>query len=454
MGWSADFFNRKPIADIIKKIIIESEGGVVVGVDAPWGAGKTSFIKLLEYELNDNTSFIYFDAFKSDHYHEPLIAIAGEIYSKAKKATVKQDSLNAFVDIVGKVAKISSTTGVKIILRALLNKALGSDGVADFHNLISAEEQDAIENNVGDDVSNEFTKRFSSPAKSEQPNILEQYQKEKNKIENIKIALFNLAQEIISIENNSSKNIVFVIDELDRCRPNFAVAVLEIIKHLFNASNVVFILAINREQLEASIKGEYGESFKAGQYLDKFIHVNFQLNSFSNEWDDSDLSIENYLLDLEEKLNIKLPQTIKDHLLIIIKSFNIPARTIQKIYVLMGIISTNNPKYLNSSISNLTTLFAAWSVFDKDKIKELLNFTSNSELPAKAQWLESACTSSLLDTENFITLRSYFCDHDPIGSIKFNESRDININDFSLSGYSYESAMIKKVCFLVNEINI
>lgn len=62
-----------------------------------------------------------------------------------------------------------------------------------------------------------------------------------------------------------------LVDELDRCRPPFAVAMLERVKHLFEADNVVFIVATNTEQLQHSVSAIYGASFNSKGYLNRFF---------------------------------------------------------------------------------------------------------------------------------------------------------------------------------------
>ena len=54
---------------------------------------------------------------------------------------------------------------------------------------------------------------------------------------------------------------MIVIDELDRCRPSYAVEILEMAKHLFSVDRVVFVLSINRDQLAHSVKVLYGSDF-------------------------------------------------------------------------------------------------------------------------------------------------------------------------------------------------
>ena len=70
---------------------------------------------------------------------------------------------------------------------------------------------------------------------------------------------------------------VVIIDELDRCRPLFAIEVLEKAKHLFNVGNVVFVIGIDREQLGHSIRTVYGAGMDPEGYLRRFIDMNFNL---------------------------------------------------------------------------------------------------------------------------------------------------------------------------------
>ncbi len=69
-----------------------------------------------------------------------------------------------------------------------------------------------------------------------------------------------------------------LIDELDRCRPTYAVEMLETIKHIFDIQGVVFVLATDTAQLQHAIKVIYGEGFDAQNYLGRFFQRRFTLN--------------------------------------------------------------------------------------------------------------------------------------------------------------------------------
>ena len=71
---------------------------------------------------------------------------------------------------------------------------------------------------------------------------------------------------------------VFFIDELDRCNPAYAVKVLERVKHLFDIPNIIFVLAVNKQQLGCAIQGYFGSSqMDADEYLRRFIDIEYTL---------------------------------------------------------------------------------------------------------------------------------------------------------------------------------
>jgi hypothetical protein len=70
------------------------------------------------------------------------------------------------------------------------------------------------------------------------------------------------------------KPVIFFIDELDRCRPNYSVEVLEHMKHFFAVRGIVFVLAIDKEQLGHAVRGVYGsEQLNSDEYLRRFIDL-------------------------------------------------------------------------------------------------------------------------------------------------------------------------------------
>jgi len=240
---SKDIFNRKAFGEALQSLIESTNDDLILAVDAPWGEGKSTFIKMWRGLLNDNNfNSIYFDAFKNDYQNDPFLAIAGEIYhliddgSDEDKKTFKEKS-TAAIKVVGRVGlKI----GIKALTAGMFNETV-LDGV------------DA-ESEASKFVDDYVAKR------------LESVEADKRSLDEFKKHLEELAAKI-----GGGKPIVFIIDELDRCRPPFALEVLEVIKHLFSVPNIVFVLSINRKQIEESIRHEYGINIDASRYLQKFV---------------------------------------------------------------------------------------------------------------------------------------------------------------------------------------
>ena len=79
--------------------------------------------------------------------------------------------------------------------------------------------------------------------------------------------------------SNREKTVIIFVDELDRCRPSYAIELLERIKHLFNIGGLVFVLALDREQLGHSIKAVYGNGIDSDGYLRRFVDFEYQLKN-------------------------------------------------------------------------------------------------------------------------------------------------------------------------------
>lgn len=105
---------------------------------------------------------------------------------------------------------------------------------------------------------------------------IESYEKSKKTITAFKAALEELAASAYD-NSEESKPLVFIIDELDRCRPDFAIEVLEKAKHFFNVRNIVFVIGADKEQLGHSIRSLYGRGLNVNGYLRRFIDFDYVL---------------------------------------------------------------------------------------------------------------------------------------------------------------------------------
>src|SRR5262249_37550885 len=107
---------------------------------------------------------------------------------------------------------------------------------------------------------------------------IEKYQADKKTITHFRKELADLVSTLRQkSRNQTTKPIIFITDELDRCRPPYALELLEKIKHLFSVEGLVFVLAIDRHQLGESVKCLYGQGMDTDNYLRRFIDLEYRL---------------------------------------------------------------------------------------------------------------------------------------------------------------------------------
>ncbi len=241
------FGNRKQFGDSLINLIKRVEDNLVICLDAQWGDGKTTFLKMWEQGLEDKGyHYIHYDAFKHDYTEDPFFTICAEIYNlpilDTKNENFKRKAIN--------VGKKILTTSLKIAVKA------GTIGILD--------------GKVIDEIGQDVSQSVSDIAGSTLEEYFEDYNKEQKAINDFRSNLESITD---MIRNDSSIDfpLVVIVDELDRCRPDFALKVLERIKHYFDISNLVFVIATNTKQLETIIKSNYGNDIDASNYLQKFF---------------------------------------------------------------------------------------------------------------------------------------------------------------------------------------
>jgi len=195
---------------------------------------------------------IYFDAYAADYFDDPFVSFSGEIlelidrhFPEGKELAERREFKKTAVEIGKKLAGLS----VKIGLRAA---TLGAIEATDFKDLEEAGKE--IASGVSEIGAKVIEKK------------IENYAGEKDALKSFKKSLGAVAAKF-KAENGFPLTII--VDELDRCRPDFALGLLERIKHLFDVEGVAFVLLVNREQIESYIQNIYGNK-DTRDYLLKF----------------------------------------------------------------------------------------------------------------------------------------------------------------------------------------
>lgn len=245
-----DALNRRPSVEALSLLVDGLEGPFVLAIDSPWGTGKTTFVRLLMSDLRSKGyECLYFNAWTTDFSTDPLVAFVGEIQTLVS-SDVKNES--AFAKHFQKAKKIATLLAKKAIPVA---GKVATGGFLDLDSFTEKSIAEYVESSITDAV--------------------DAYAAERTLIEKFRTSLGDAIKKL-NKDREKSKVIIFV-DEIDRCRPTYAVDLLERIKHLFNIDNVVFVLSLDKQQLHASLGAVYGQDIQSDEYLRRFIDLEYLL---------------------------------------------------------------------------------------------------------------------------------------------------------------------------------
>lgn len=244
-----DEFRREQIADKVISLLTSDIDISPMVIDGNWGTGKTEFchklIRKFEAE-HKNFRLLYIDAFQADHADNPLLTILAEVLSLLPDSEQKQSLREKIIPVVRYGIKTTLKAGVSHLLRENVDK-------------------------IGEDLDQYLQEAADKAIDASVMAMLKDHEEAQKNLKALQSVLAEIA------ENHP---ILIFVDELDRCRPNFAVQMLEVIKHTFHVENVKFVLITNTAQLRAAINHSYGPDVDAQRYLDKFLKFRFYLPDF------------------------------------------------------------------------------------------------------------------------------------------------------------------------------
>jgi predicted KAP-like P-loop ATPase len=322
-----DIFERKPLGDAICNLFESTAEDLVLGLDGQWGEGKSTFALMLSAHLNQekNVHTIYFDAFKNDYQKDAFLSIASEIQEllESQSPKSKTEFKNSLIKASKAITRGAMRVGIKTLSAGLLDETILDElGTAD---------------QFGEEISNGFDKALAAK--------LDETKSDKASLETFKIVLEKHISDL-----GKGKPIVFIIDELDRCRPDFCLELIEQIKHLFSVKNLKFLLVTNKTQLHASINKRYGSNINPHTYLQKFVDLWIELPRQETEYTSHTETYFNYLIKnittAEEKIsNILTLDTLKNLFITNKTSY----RGIQKAISYLSIFhnTTKNTQYID-----------------------------------------------------------------------------------------------------------
>ncbi len=240
-----DTLNRNYKLNKLIELLNTIENNKIISINGEWGCGKTFFLKQLEYiNKNDFTNeklisenidkfkeiyeVYYYNAWENDQHTSPLLSL---IYNLINDYGIKESEV-----ATGKMTKAFDLVG---LLKRITYDFIDLEKVTSYEDIVY----------------------------------------EIHTFEEKKDALNEILDKIIP----ENKRLIFIIDELDRCSPNFAVNMIEVIKHFYSNNRIVFLLGTNNLQLSYTVSNYYGNNFDGYGYLNKIYNLVIELDNIDVE---------------------------------------------------------------------------------------------------------------------------------------------------------------------------
>jgi len=248
----------------------EQKRNYVLNLNSVWGSGKTYFLKRWSEDLKEYYPVVYVDAWKKDYSDDPLMTVISSIIEQLRDQAGKSKDDPVF-KVPRKLIGLLKAAAPGIA-RGLVKRYVGIDPVAIMNADDNAEDIGLIQGEDGNPID------MSIAASAVVKHLIEEHDAKSEAIESLKISVSEWVEAVVGLKGKELPAFIF-IDELDRCRPSYAVEMLETIKHIFDIKGVVFVVATDTEQLQHAVKAIYGEGFDAKIYLGRFFNSRYSLKA-------------------------------------------------------------------------------------------------------------------------------------------------------------------------------
>ena len=232
--WTDDLLARQDIAARLTNLVATQEPPLTISLHGKWGTGKTFLLKRWQRALErENFHAIYFNAWEDDFCDDPLLAILGQLADYFTDEPLR--------DLAKHVTE-SALPLVRSNVSSVLNHLTG------------------------------LTTNYERE-RATQSDLFKEYLAQRNTKDRLRDNLQKLAAKV---QTESTHPLIFIVDELDRCRPTFTIELLERVKHIFDVHNLVFVFGLNRAELSKSLSSVYG-NINTDVYLRRFFDFEFNL---------------------------------------------------------------------------------------------------------------------------------------------------------------------------------
>lgn len=240
----------------------DSDGSKVISIEAGFGKGKTFFRKAWANQLRFRGEMVIeIDALQSDNTGDPVVTFLAAMLEMLEPT-----------DQSFWTKALSTSTGLAVgtakLMASVAARKAGEEAVETIENWLT---EDGEKSQI-DKILTEFSKQASKTLSAQ---LTAQLATQKVRETELPKQINQLREKLCSTVK--SNRIVILIDELDRCHPEYVISLLEAMKLVFAQNGFIFVLMVNAEHLERIASRRFGTSSKDERYLDKFVDMRLQL---------------------------------------------------------------------------------------------------------------------------------------------------------------------------------
>lgn len=331
-----DLFGYKEFGERLANLVQAIEGPATIILDGSWGTGKTVFAQQWAGLLRQRAiPVIPIDAFELDYHEDPFSAIVGGVMASADKFLPKSKSSDKFKD---EFMVASKNLGKRFLpIMANVGLRIASAGV------VGTDEVAAVAKTV-----EILQSKLSEASSAALGTRIAEARQDKEELEAFIIQLASLGRALAKaaavavngkFDPDAPVPLVIIIDELDRCRPDFALGMLERIKHLFATDGIIFVLVTHLPQLEISVAHKYGGKV-ASTYLEKFYNLRITLPGVKQQKQQAST---NFISHLWQNLGIpvddqQFDQSVREELARLALEKDLSLRTLERLTANIAIV--------------------------------------------------------------------------------------------------------------------
>ena len=252
--WGDDSFGRQSMSDMLSSTcgaFLAGTEGAAIALNGGYGTGKTfvlhRWIASMQADSSSRCMSVYYNAWENDDDDDPLVSLIESVASDPGVLSYMEGALKELVKG----------------LSSLASKYAGVDFAATVENVMQSSKQKA--------------------SRSERTAIRRDC---KNKMKESLAELVSVARKGADKADAGSGlqcGLIVVVDDLDRCKPDFAMSLLHRVKHVMNVAGVVFVFGVDLNSLRKFVNEVYGDIDAHGYLLRMFDDVKYMPERVSFE---------------------------------------------------------------------------------------------------------------------------------------------------------------------------